>query len=232
MVNHRPAVSMIGLGSMGSALAAAIASDGHDLTVWNRSAEKCLAVAERGASVVDSVGDAVSRSEVIVVCVRGYDVAGSLFQAPGAAPLLRGKTVIQLGNGVPTEVAEAAAWFADQGAAYLDGSIMTFPDAVGSAEGQVLVSGDPAAFQRCASVFDAIGGDVRFLGSDPTASAVINTSGLAFVYVAAHAFVSAAAMCDASGAPLDLLADVVGTFSAQMPAMFGEYVEMIAAGSY
>ena len=61
---------------------------------------------------------------------------------------------------------------------------------------------------------------------------MINTSGLAFVYVAAHAFVSAAAMCDASGAPLDLLADVVGTFSAQMPAMFGEYVEMIAAGSY
>ena len=134
MVNDRPAVSMIGLGSMGSALATAIASGGHDLTVWNRSAEKCLAVAERGASVVDSVGDAVSRSEVIVVCVRSYDVAGSLFQAPGVAPLLRGKTVIQLGNGVPTEVAEAASWFADQGAAYLDGSIMTFPDAVGSAE--------------------------------------------------------------------------------------------------
>ncbi len=232
MADDRPVVSMIGLGSMGSALATAIVSAGHDLTVWNRSEEKSRAMAERGAAIATSVGDAVSRSEVIAVCVRGYDAAASLFRAPGVAPLLRGKTVIQLGNGVPTEVAEAAVWFAEQGAAYLDGSIMRFPDAVGSAECQVLVSGDPAAFRRCASVFDAIGGDIRFLGADPTASAVINTSGLAFVYVAAHAFVSAAAMCDASGAPLDLLADVVGTFSSQMPAMFDEYVEMIAAGSY
>ncbi len=121
MVNDRSAVSMIGLGSMGSALATAIASAGHDLTVWNRSEEKSRAIAEHGAAVAESVADAVSKSEVIAVCVRGYDVADSLFQAPGVAPLLRGKTVIQLGNGVPTEVAEAAGWFADQGAAYLDG---------------------------------------------------------------------------------------------------------------
>ena len=39
-------------------------------------------------------------------------------------------------------------------------------------------------------------------------------------------------MCDASGAPLELLADVVGTLTKQMPPMFGEYVDMIGAGSY
>ncbi len=61
---------------------------------------------------------------------------------------------------------------------------------------------------------------------------MINTSALAFVYVAAHAFVSSAAMCGASGAPLDLFADVVGTFTAKMSPMFDEYVAMIAAGSY
>ena len=140
--------------------------------------------------------------------------------------------MIQLGNGVPTEVSAAADWFTAQGAAYLDGSIIAFPDAVGTADCQVLVSGDPHSFERCEPVLDAIGGDVRFLGADPTASAVINTSGLAFVYVAAHAFVSAAAMCDASNAPLDLLADVVGKFTRQMPMMFGEYVDMIRAGNY
>jgi hypothetical protein len=81
-------------------------------------------------------------------------------------------------------------------------------------------------------VLDALGGDIRFLGADPTASAVINTSGLAFMYVAVLGFVSAAAMCDASGAPIDLLSDVVGKFTAQLPSMFEEYVDMIAAGTY
>jgi len=112
--------------------------------------------------------------------------------------------MVQLGYGVPTDVTDAAAWFSANGTAYLDGSVMTFPEAVGSDDCQVLVSGDPAAFERYGPLFEAVGGDVRFLGPDPAASAVVNSSGLAFVYAASHAFLSAAAMCDASGAPLDL----------------------------
>ena len=225
-------VSMIGLGNMGSAIARAIAKAGHDLTVWNRSDAKCRALAAEGASVALSVGDAVAASDVVVVCVRGYDVATALFDDPAISASLAGKTLIQLGHGVPTEVAAAAGWFTAHGAAYLDGAIMTFPGAVGTAECQILISGDSSAFERRKPVLDALGGDVRFLGADPAASAVIDTSVLAFVYVAAHAFVSAAAMCDASGASLELLADVVGKFTTQMPHVFKGYVAMIAAGSY
>ena len=71
MVNEIRTVSMIGLGHMGTALASAIAGADHHLTVWNRSEAKCRALADRGAAVAESVGDAVSRSEVIVICVRG-----------------------------------------------------------------------------------------------------------------------------------------------------------------
>ena len=53
-------VSMIGLGAMGSALARAIAKNGHDLTVLNRSDAKCRPLAAEGASVASSVGEAVS----------------------------------------------------------------------------------------------------------------------------------------------------------------------------
>lgn len=225
-------VSMIGLGAMGSALARALLVTDLGVTVWNRSSDKCDALASEGAAVAGSISEAVDCSEVIVVCVRGYDVANDLFRDEGVVAQLAGKVVVQLGNGVPAEVSDAAHWFSEHGAAYVDGSIMTFPDAVGSADCQVLASGDPVAFERCRPVFDAIGGDIRFLGADPVASAVINASGLAFVYLTAHAFISAAALCDAADAPLDLFADVVGNFTTQMPAMFAEYVEMIGRGTY
>ncbi len=88
------------------------------------------------------------------------------------------------------------------------------------------------AFEQCSPLFDAIGGDIRFLGADPTASAVINTSALAFLYVALHTFVTAAAMCDASDAPLDLLADVIGKLTITMSAGFDECVDMIGTGNY
>ena len=140
-------VSMIGLGNMGSALARAIAQAGHDLTVWNRSGEKCRPLAYEGASVALSVGEAVSRSDVIVVCVRGYDVATALFDNPAIAGSLAGKTLIQLGHGVPTEVAAAADWFTAHGAAYLDGAIMAFPESVGKAECQILISGGPVSIR-------------------------------------------------------------------------------------
>ena len=78
-VSESLTVSVIGLGNMGSALANAILEAGHELTVWNRSSERCRRFAAEGASVASSVGDAVSRSDVVVVCVRGYDAAVALF---------------------------------------------------------------------------------------------------------------------------------------------------------
>ena len=232
MDSTRRTVSMIGLGQMGSALATAVLVSELDVSVWNRSAAKCEALVARGAAVARSLSDAVSRSEVIVVCVRGYDAAEALFRDEDVAPLLAGKIVVQLGNGVPTEVAAAASWFSGQGAAYLDGSIMSYPNTVGSAACQVLVSGDPSAFEQCRPIFDAIGGDIRFLGPDPMASAVVNSSALAFLYLSTHAFLTAAAMCDAADAPLDLLAELVGSFTSQMPPMMEQYVAMIDSGNY
>ena len=43
-------VSVIGIGNMGSALAEALIANGHRVTVWNRTAAKCEALADAGAS--------------------------------------------------------------------------------------------------------------------------------------------------------------------------------------
>lgn len=231
-MSERQTVSVVGLGDMGSALARAISAAGHELTVWNRSTAKSAEFAEQGVAVADSIGDAIAGSEVIVVCLRGYDVAQTLLSEAAEVASLEGKVLIQLGTGVPREVTEAASWSEDQGVAYLDGSIMAFPDAVGTGDCQILVSGDPQTFERGKAVLSTLGGDVRFVGPDPTASAVINTGSLGFVYVAAHAFINAAAMCYSAGAPLELLSDVVGNLTGQMPALFDDFAAMIEKERY
>ena len=225
-------VAVVGLGAMGSALARSLIDGGHEVTVWNRTFAKSDAMVELGAMAAPSLGEAVRANDVVVVCVRGYAAADEMFRPVEVASLLEGKTVIQLGTGTPAEVSGAAAWFKDRGANYLDGAIMDFPEQVGTPDCQVLVSGDPTAFEQCASVLDALGGDIRHVGEDPAASAVINTAALSFVYAASHAFLGAAAMCEVSGARLELLCEVVGKFSGQMPSLFGEFVEMISARSY
>ncbi|MFC7468445.1 NAD(P)-binding domain-containing protein [Actinomadura keratinilytica] len=54
------AVTVLGLGRMGGALAAAFLAAGHPTTVWNRSPGKADALVVRGARRAGSVAEAVA----------------------------------------------------------------------------------------------------------------------------------------------------------------------------
>ncbi len=58
--NESQDVCVIGLGNMGSALAQALLTSGHRVTVWNRTASKCEALATAGATVATSVSEAAA----------------------------------------------------------------------------------------------------------------------------------------------------------------------------
>ena len=58
-------VGFIGLGKMGSAMAANILKAGHDLTVYNRTRERAERLAEQGAKVASTVAEAC-RGQVVV----------------------------------------------------------------------------------------------------------------------------------------------------------------------
>ncbi|MFD0851664.1 NAD(P)-binding domain-containing protein, partial [Actinomadura adrarensis] len=49
MTSDSQAVTVLGLGSMGSALAATLLDQGHPTTVWNRSADKAKPLVDKGA---------------------------------------------------------------------------------------------------------------------------------------------------------------------------------------
>ncbi|MGY9072871.1 MAG: NAD(P)-binding domain-containing protein [Acidimicrobiales bacterium] len=86
-----PTVSMVGLGSKGFAFAEAMVTAGHRTTVWNRSSTKAAPLAIAGAVIAESVSEAVSASDVIMVCVRRHDVVNELLRDPEVASALGGR---------------------------------------------------------------------------------------------------------------------------------------------
>src|SRR5262249_18047067 len=58
--------AFIGLGRMGSGMAARLLAAGHEVRVFNRSREKAQPLQERGARVCDSVREAASGVDAIV----------------------------------------------------------------------------------------------------------------------------------------------------------------------
>ena len=59
-------VGVAGLGAMGSALAARLMEVGHEVFVWNRSADKAKPLADAGAKVVESPAALAGACEAVL----------------------------------------------------------------------------------------------------------------------------------------------------------------------
>ncbi|MFN3361429.1 MAG: NAD(P)-dependent oxidoreductase, partial [Pseudanabaenaceae cyanobacterium] len=75
-------VAFLGMGVMGSAMAANLAQGGYRVYVWNRTPQRAAIkrATERGAIWCDSIAAAVHKAEVVFICVgEGADVEQVLF---------------------------------------------------------------------------------------------------------------------------------------------------------
>jgi len=167
-------LSLIGLGAMGSALAHAFLGAGHQLTVWNRSPRKMGPIVQAGARAADSLSAAFEASPIIVVCIDNYAATKSLLEQGDAVSALSDRTLIQLSTGTPAEAREAEAWFGELGVEYLDGAIMPYPSGIGGEAAQILFAGPEDAYARCRPFLECLGGDLRYLGSNIAAAAVMD----------------------------------------------------------
>src|SRR6266481_3702771 len=59
-------ISYLGLGTMGSGMASNLLKAGYELTVWNRSTEKCEPFRRNGAHVADTPADAVRDADLVM----------------------------------------------------------------------------------------------------------------------------------------------------------------------
>ena len=66
---ENPRVAILGLGVMGSGMAARLLSEKFHVTVYNRNPEKSIALGDNGAFVANSPREAAARSEVVISMV-------------------------------------------------------------------------------------------------------------------------------------------------------------------
>jgi len=201
-------VCVIGLGNMGSALAEALITNGHRVTVWNRTAAKCETLAEAGASVAPSVAEAVAAARVIVVCVLDHAASASLLRTDEVASALRGRLLVQLSSVTAEESRELGRWAEENGIAYLDGAILATPSRIRANAGEPIVySGLRVIFDANAKVLTAMGGNPIFLGEAVGGAATFGMTVYANYYGSMLAFIHGAAICHAAGFPIETYID-------------------------
>lgn len=219
-------VSVIGLGSMGSALAEALLADGNGVTVWNRTASKCDALAASGASVAASVSDAAAAAQVIVVCVTDHDASVSLLQTDEVAGTLRSKLLVQLSTVNAEESRDMGRWADEHGIAYLDGSILAYPQGIRDNSATIVYSGPKDIFAANEGVLAAMGGDPKFVGEAIGGAPTFDKTIYAWHYGSMLAFFHGAAICHAAGFPIETYVDQVLNGGEATQRRYGERIAM------
>jgi len=215
-------VGVIGLGIIGSRVAAALRRSGYPVTVWNRSPRpepNYLSSAREVAEVADVLQLFVRDGEALL------QVVGSMAPALGKA-----HTVMNHATVGPAETLEAARLVNECGASFLDAPFTGSRDAAADAELVYYVGGDESVLERVRPVLDASAKAILPMGPVGAATYVklaTNMISAAQVEVLAEAL----ALLDRGGVPLPRLGEALelnvaksGVIDAKLPLMLsGEF---------
>ena len=221
-------IAFLGLGAMGSRMAANLQSAGYALRVYNRDRAKARPFAEKGAQACDTPAAAVQGASYVVSMVAD-DVAtrAVMLGADGAvAAATAGTIIIDSSTNTPAMAREVAQAAAARRVQYLDAPVS---GSLAQAQGKELVfmvGGDPVAFERARPVLSAMGRMAKHMGAAGT-GATIKLINNMLSGTATAAIVEAVMIAEAAGLDRAATLEVLGEGAAgsrlmktRMPKMF------------
>jgi 3-hydroxyisobutyrate dehydrogenase-like beta-hydroxyacid dehydrogenase len=148
-------IAFLGLGIMGSRMAANLARAGFDLAVWNRTASTAQEFAEthRATAATTPAAAAAGAEIVITMLVDGPQVEEVLLSAaPGAGTLCVDCSTIG-----PAATRAIAAQLADEGASMLDAPVTGSAPRAEDGTLTIMAGGSAEDFERARPVLEAMG---------------------------------------------------------------------------
>ncbi|TYB96591.1 NAD(P)-dependent oxidoreductase [Micromonospora sp. WP24] len=219
------AVTVIGLGPMGRAMAGALLRAGHPVTVWNRTPNRADDLVAAGARRAPSPADAVAASGLTILSLTDYqamyDILGPVADDRRQPGVLAGRTLANLSSDTPDSSREAAAWAADRGASFLTGGVMVPAPAIGHPGSYVFYSGPEDVFEVHEPALSVVG-QPKYLGADPGLAQLFYQAHLDVFLTALSSLLHATALVTAAGVPAaDFLPGALATLT-DIPEMIGD----------
>jgi 3-hydroxyisobutyrate dehydrogenase-like beta-hydroxyacid dehydrogenase len=217
-------VGFIGLGHMGSGMAANLLKAGHEVTLYNRTASKMNALAEQGAHPAAQVADACRAEAVITMLADDSAVESIAFGGEGVIDSL-GKGAIHISmSTISVALSERlAAAHTEAGQRFVAAPVFGRPEAAAAAKLFIIAAGAPAAVDACRPLFDALGQKTFIFGNNPQAANLVKLSGNFLIGSAIEALGEAMALVGKAGVNrgqfLDLLTSTL--FTAPVYKIYG-----------
>jgi 3-hydroxyisobutyrate dehydrogenase-like beta-hydroxyacid dehydrogenase len=160
-------VAFLGLGIMGSRMAANLAAAGHELTVWNRTTEKAEAwVGEHGGAIAETPAEAAENAEILIsMVVDGPQVERILLGPDGAAQSgTQGLLAVDMSTIAPSDATRIGEALQTQGIHFMDAPVTGSSPKAQDGTLTIMAGGVAEDFQRAKPLLDIMGEVVLHVG--------------------------------------------------------------------
>lgn len=225
-------IGFVGLGAMGSRMAANLVAAGHEVVVWNRDPAKAKPFAERGVEVAKSPAQA-ARGAACVIAIVADDIAAdevTLGENGILAGIAADALLVDATTATPGGTARLAQATRAREAWHLDAPVLGSLAQAQNRELVFLVGGEPAAFARAEPILKQMGRIVRHIGPNG-AGATLKLINNMISGTLTAAIGEAAAVARAAGLDLQVVGEVLNEGAAGS-RLTRTKLPKIAAGDY
>jgi len=171
-------VGFIGLGNMGSGMAANLLKAGHGVTVYNRTLSKMEPLVRQGAKAAASVADACHGKVVATMLANDDAVEATVYGNRGVlASAVKGAIHLSCST-ISTKLSERlAADHAAAGQHFVAAPVFGRPDVAAAGTLFVIAAGNPDPIRSVTPILDAIGQKTFVVSETPKAANLVKLSG-------------------------------------------------------
>ena len=157
-------VGLIGIGDMGSGMAANILKNGHELVVYDLRPEQLEPFVEQGAYAAKNLGEVGERSDFVFVMVMNGDQIKAILN--NGLNMKPGSTFICTATILRSELIEVAQSLEEKGIRVIDAPVSG--GAPGAAAGTLtmMVAAQQDVFEEATDVLNAVGENIYHVGEE------------------------------------------------------------------
>lgn len=171
-------IGFIGLGHMGSGMAACLCEAGQDVTVYNRTAARMQPLIEKGAKAAGSVAEACAGDLVFTMLADDAALTDVALAPRGVVDSLKAGGIHISCSTISVELsAKLAEAHRAQGQGYLAVPVFGRPDAAAAGKLFLVAGGDAAALEKVQPLLDIVGQRTYPLAQQPEAANLVKLSG-------------------------------------------------------
>jgi 3-hydroxyisobutyrate dehydrogenase-like beta-hydroxyacid dehydrogenase len=218
----------IGLGRMGQAMARRMLEGGHDLGVYNRTAEKLKPLIELGANALDSIKAAANYGEAVFTMLADDAAVIEVASKPGGLVGSLPKAGIHICAGTHSVacIEKLKELHGKAGQVLLATPMLGRPEVVLVGQAGMVLAGAEESLDRCRPLFDAIARRTFAAGHDPVAAAAIKIANNFVLGCAIEAMGEGFALIRKYGVVPDVFLDVMtdGLFACSAYKVYGKII--------